>query len=959
MNAADRAALIVRISASYEQLKAQLAGAGQVIQTTTKSMEKLSTSLQGGPAISQAAKITAVIQGMGGASMLTERQAQQMLRQMSAGFEILQKSAGGVPPEIAKMHAELSAMTSKVSAQTPVVGALHGQWAKLTSAFAAGALLERGIAAVADGFRLAVQFVGDSIKEFMAAEKVQRQLTAALHAQGLAIPSVIDHFDELAEKYSKLTVHSGGAIREIQALLLQVGGVLPSEMDKALDAVTNLSAGLGIDLQAAASMVAKSFEDQFGALKKAGIQIDETRAKAEGMTYVLDQIRQRFGGQARSEMESYAGQLEQIKNQWADFKEEVGRTLSDAGVLSTGLALAKVGVRLLTLEFMQLISMMNTMPSLDSVAKFGIGTSAVVWRKQQAAEFQRMVAEMNGRQNGGGAAGSDVISNEEALLVLRRKLDSDEAERLKKAAKSAETAAKAYAQLEERFQSWKRATLGMSDARREQFAFEQRLIKEGLMPQIPAMAKIEDQTLRLIRVTDQHTASIKKQFEAARQAADRVSDATGKNLVSPISYDVIFKGAKKFSDLMAQTNTFDEAGLKRFNGQLGVASTLINAVGRSAQGAFGTVMQWASSATAAIFKYAGSLKTAADASQFAMSAATMGIDFAVQSIFSINAAFEAFYAQTRALREELTELGVLATSLTDLGLPDHGWQLADAGNKEQEALRALIKATKELNSQFSSLTSLAQKFGGVVPVSLRPAIAELLKMNGLTADMRRQLEGLAGEPSWQVMEQRARDLGIDFAALGSSFNQDRIKDIAFGYLHDLELFKNGDMDGILRGMADEFSKLAMEAARTGSALPEQLRGTIDRLRAMGLLLDENGQAIGELTFREMEDDALIAMRDLLTDIRDLLAQAFPQAAQAAADGINRAFARVRPPSLNPGWGGFGNIGGDNQYLHGGPAGATAGGGSFSFTIPVSIDGREVGRASARFVAEEARFLVEA
>src|SRR5689334_11270680 len=108
----DRAALVARITGNWDGLKKTIADAGVAIQTTTKSMEKLANSLQGGPIISQAAKITAVIQGIGGVSELTQKQAQNMLRQMSEGFERLKLSTGGVPADIQKVHDQLVAVTA-------------------------------------------------------------------------------------------------------------------------------------------------------------------------------------------------------------------------------------------------------------------------------------------------------------------------------------------------------------------------------------------------------------------------------------------------------------------------------------------------------------------------------------------------------------------------------------------------------------------------------------------------------------------------------------------------------------------------------------------------------------------------------------------------------------------------------------------------------------------------------
>ena len=59
-------------------------------------------------------------------------------------------------------------------------------------------------------------------------------------------------------------------------------------------------------------LVAKAAEGNTAALKKAGITIDETKAKQEGFGYVLDQINEKFAGQAAAIAGTYEGRLTQL-----------------------------------------------------------------------------------------------------------------------------------------------------------------------------------------------------------------------------------------------------------------------------------------------------------------------------------------------------------------------------------------------------------------------------------------------------------------------------------------------------------------------------------------------------------------------------------------------------------------------------------------------------------------------
>lgn len=177
-------------------------------------------------------------------------------------------------------------------------------------------------------FRAYVDLIRSSVESFANAEAAQAKLTAALRAQGTATPATIDQYSELAAQFQRTTVFADDLLMEMQGLLVQVGDVMPSEMEGALQAATNLAAGLGIDLRQATMLVAKAFEGNTGALSRYGIVVDEGRLKTEGMSAVLDEINQKFGGQAQAQIGTYAGQVAQLGNAWDDLKERFGEFIA-------------------------------------------------------------------------------------------------------------------------------------------------------------------------------------------------------------------------------------------------------------------------------------------------------------------------------------------------------------------------------------------------------------------------------------------------------------------------------------------------------------------------------------------------------------------------------------------------------------------------------------------------------
>lgn len=262
--------------------------------------------------------------------------------------------------------------------------------------------------------------------------------------------------------------------------------------------------------------------------------------------------------------------------------------------------------------------------------------------------------------------------------------------------------------------------------------------------------------------------------------------------------------------------------------------------------------------------------------------ATFGIGLVVNDINQSMADAEAYRQKLAALKQESREFGIAYDELLKIRKANLQAGEHIFGNQPSTILKQLKDAAAKIDTLKSSL----EAFGGVVPKSLDPMVQKLLQINGLPDVLRKQLESLIGQPSWETRKERAEALGINLDELGGGFNQDRVKSEALALVRTLQMFKDaGDnMDAVLRGAADEVVALLVQAQKTGAALPKTLEPFIKRLAEMGLLIDENGNAIelGAFSFQDFEDEALVAMKDLLTEIKDILAKAFPAAADAAA-----------------------------------------------------------------------------
>lgn len=229
------------------------------------------------------------------------------------------------------------------------------------------------------------------------------------------------------------------------------------------------------------------------------------------------------------------------------------------------------------------------------------------------------------------------------------------------------------------------------------------------------------------------------------------------------------------------------------------------------------------------------------------------------------------------LYKQLQGMGAAGVALANVGMNVIGKKDEAANRKWMADVTTFLDAVPK---KMAALQESVARFGGFAPKAVQPFIQSLLAMNNLPADLRTQLEGMT-KPSWQLAAERASALGVDPGSFGRGFNQARIASQAFDLQHDIELFEqfNKNIMDFLPGLGDELSALAKEAIKTGTALPKTLEPYIKQLDAMGLLLDENGDRIdmGALSFADIEDESLKAIKDVLEDIRDLLAGKLPDA----------------------------------------------------------------------------------
>ncbi len=312
------------------------------IEVTRASVDKLSNSLSGTNVTKSANNWAAALQKVGGEAgalagiqKLTTAEIDRAIGVFDRAISKAEAMGKG-NTALVQTYREMSSALHKASDEAEAASQTHktfgatveGLGISFTKLVAAQLTAQAILGTIEGGFRALAGGISASVKAASDAEHAHTQITAALKAQGNAVPSVVKAYLDYADALQKTTIFQDDAIEGAESLLVQVGNVMPRDMKKALTATTELASGLGKDLNEAAMLVAKAAEGNTTALRKAGVVIDETTAKSGDFGKVLDAITAKFGGQAAAIAGTYEGRLIQLGNTWNNVEESIGRVIT-------------------------------------------------------------------------------------------------------------------------------------------------------------------------------------------------------------------------------------------------------------------------------------------------------------------------------------------------------------------------------------------------------------------------------------------------------------------------------------------------------------------------------------------------------------------------------------------------------------------------------------------------------
>lgn len=841
-------AMLIRIATDLKELKANLAEGKNQIETTTQAMHKLASSLDGSKLEQRAHNIVAAVNQIGGAAKLSDAEQARLNRTLQAYIDKATRMGKEVPTAIR----ELADATRQIQPATETASV---SVAKLAAAYVTA---EAVIGTVKTAFTAYVNFIRSSIDSFAEAEAAQRKLNTALQAQGSAAPDVRAQYAELGSELQRTTVYSADLLTEMQALLVQVGNVMPDQMEGALRAATDLASGLGIDLQSATMLVAKAFEGNTSSLERYGIVVDDAKLRTQGMQAVLDAVQQRFGGQAQAEVDTYSGRLQQLANSWDDLKELVGEFATSSDEFRGALAALNLVLQDITRE--------------SGAAATPVGKLWELWQNYieigqtitpGVAQFHRALGEMADEADRASGATEeatksiirfyDAIHNKAAgagkmpLAEYNRIIKELTTATQKDIESKLKAQAEAFKKLQDslfsrdainRANDMSRA-LGDIGNSSKLTAEKKRELREAVLRALDAydalgqraparLREIAAATTELLTITRSFSVTgwvpLKAAVEDAGESLHWLASSTiPEAAAAAAEADRAFREWAEANGVLIPTiaDTRDEIETLQHDGLLDAVDNFMNLTDAilGSVSAFAQIARSANGAQAAL----GGLQVGANAGRsIGAMAGLTGAGLATATIMTGGAAAlvawgiamgnarkeaaalrQAMQAEFDAIRRSLIEsvgpTGDLAEAMKALGL-DFSTVFHPNVEKSLIAIAAIqrefAERVRKTNEDFAPLLQSATQLGIRLPASLLASIEHLVTIGVLTGQNADLLQQLtdSAEVDWKKMQEAAERYGIDLGSLGDKFQQLKISDAAKQIINDFDLLRRGGAD---------------------------------------------------------------------------------------------------------------------------------------------------------------------
>lgn len=847
--------MVIRVAGTVAELKKNLAEGRANIEALSASVEKYAKdwARHSAKLTQDAHNIVAAIDKVG-VSTLTAGDSARALKTLEAAMAQLERSGQPIP---AQMRATADALRAVAPAATSATSALLANATAYVAGLATFETAKRALGGL-------VNFLTSSVEEAAKAEAGQKRLETAMKTTGVAVQGNLDAFDALAREMQRTTTLEGDQVTSLIAMGLQLG-VLPSQMDGAIKAAANLSAGLGTDLETAMQMIVKANHESFTAFGKLGISIDEARAKAEGLPYVLEQINKGVGGQAAAEVETYAGRVKQLANEWTNFKETVGGAVISTGILQGAMQVVRLEIQKWQLLPGYIKGMLLAMKD---------GPAAMLAFGQAYEITGGMVKQSAGKISDGTMAGT------QALEKLNAAVAALSAKAAKQFEADAEVSAKAAEKLKE---SQQKFLTQSQESTAELLKNAAALTHLGpVVASVTALeAKQADQLRQLAALTDLASREFgefatTEQAAGARAAEANYTLAGLKTTMTDLAHGLPSATVGMDGLYQELTKTGPEAvraGASIQSGLIDVVASVPSTFQRAFEGGGG---------------WAGALKALAAS---IVNVFTAALDGAIASALkkglsslSGSAAGAASGAAGNAAAGAGSSSGLASTlGSTAFGVASYvaavayiAWQwvktdraLAEIERNRRvanESIYAMRDALTETYGSFDKMLAISHALGvdmqsvftayGVEGArELQAAIDELgvawAKGQQQVADYKSEIADLeaALTPDWGDVDGIITKYKGNVDALGHAIQQLKLREAATAAVSDWDTMARAgaEMGEVGKFMSDAINDIVKDSQRFGVALPENMKPALLKMIELGTLIDKDGQKITDIS----------------------------------------------------------------------------------------------------------------
>ena len=177
------------------------------------------------------------------------------------------------------------------------------------------------------GAQALLNYGKNAVKAFMEDEKAAKALEIQLRNTGYAFaaPEVENYISNLERTTGVLDDELRPAF---QQLLTSTESITLSQA--ALNTALDISAATGKSLTEVSAALSRGFAGNTTGLSRLGAGISKATLKTGNMEKILDELNQKFSGQAAARLDTYAGKMDLLTVATENFKEEIGRGLLDA-----------------------------------------------------------------------------------------------------------------------------------------------------------------------------------------------------------------------------------------------------------------------------------------------------------------------------------------------------------------------------------------------------------------------------------------------------------------------------------------------------------------------------------------------------------------------------------------------------------------------------------------------------